>query len=176
MWMLINKRHFVIFLDNVWSHEKAGSEASAKWKKPKESQTRLMSWYWKGKPTWRKDLITYNSHPWIMLSFNCLVIIWRRGRVVWLFETGRQSLREWENVGRRWTRGIGGLGVSKIGQFSRTSYVYHPWFDFLLIKINEKPLKMSIENEQLLRNELVVKTFTDRGIGKTRFRFSRSVK
>ena len=36
---------------------------------------------------------------------------------------------------------------------------------------------MSIENEQLLRNELVVvKTFTHHGIGKTRFRFSRLVK
>ena len=44
-----------------------------------ESQTRLMSWYWKRKPTWRKDLITYDSHPWIMFPFNWLVII-RRGR------------------------------------------------------------------------------------------------
>ena len=35
---------------------------------------------------------------------------------------------------------------------------------------------MSIENEQLLRNELVVKTFTHHSIGKTRFRFSRLVK
>ena len=49
-----------------------------------------------------------------------------RGRVVWLFETGRPSLRGWENVGRRWTRRIGGLGGLKIGQFSRMSYVYHP--------------------------------------------------
>ena len=27
--------------------------------------------------TWRKDLTTYNSHPWIMFSLNWLVIIWR---------------------------------------------------------------------------------------------------
>ena len=45
--------------------------------KSKEKQTRLMSWYWKRKPTWRKDLTTYNNHPWIMFSFNRLVIIWR---------------------------------------------------------------------------------------------------
>ena len=41
-----------------------------------ESQTSLMSWHWKRKPTWRKNLITYNSYPWIMFSFNWLVIIW----------------------------------------------------------------------------------------------------
>ena len=28
------------------------------------------------KPTWRKDLITYNSHPSIVFSFKWLVIIW----------------------------------------------------------------------------------------------------
>ena len=31
-------------------------------KKSKENQTRLMRWYWKRKPTWRKDLTTHNSH------------------------------------------------------------------------------------------------------------------
>ena len=40
-----------------------------------------MSWYWKQKPTWRKNLTTYNSHPWIMFCFNWLVIIWRGRRV-----------------------------------------------------------------------------------------------
>ena len=52
----------------------------ARWKevkrsqtKRKESQTRLMSWYWKRKPTWRKDLITYNSYSWIMFLFNWLI-------------------------------------------------------------------------------------------------------
>ena len=39
-------------------------------KKSKESKTILMSWYRKRKPTRRKDLITYNIHPWIMFSFN----------------------------------------------------------------------------------------------------------
>ena len=48
-------------------------------KKLKENQTRLMSLYWKRKPTWKKDLITYNSHLWIMFPFNWLFIIWRRG-------------------------------------------------------------------------------------------------
>ena len=44
-------------------------------KKSKESQTGLMSWYWKLVPTWRKDLIAYNSHSWIMFSFTWLVLI-----------------------------------------------------------------------------------------------------
>ena len=39
-------------------------------KKSKEIQTRSMNWYWKGKPTWRKELITYNSHTWIIFSLN----------------------------------------------------------------------------------------------------------
>ena len=52
-------------------------------KKSKLSQMTLISWYWKQKLTRRKHLITYNSHPWIMFSFNLLVvIIWRGG--VWL--------------------------------------------------------------------------------------------
>ena len=54
-------------------------------KKSKESQTRLMSWYWKSKPTWRKDLVTYNSS----------------------FEIGRPRSREWKNFGQCWTRGVG---------------------------------------------------------------------
>ena len=40
------------------------------------------------------------------------------------FETGRARSREWKNFGRRWTRGV---GVLDIGQFSWTSYVYHPF-------------------------------------------------
>ena len=35
-------------------------------KKWKKSQTWLMSLYWKRKPIWKKDLITYSSYPWIM--------------------------------------------------------------------------------------------------------------
>ena len=76
-------------------------------KKSKESQIRLMSWHWKGKPTWRKDLITYNSHLSIMFSFNWLVIIWRGGwGFVWVW-TSRSS--GWKNFGRRSTRGVGSL-------------------------------------------------------------------
>ena len=41
-------------------------------KKSMESQTRLISWYWKQKTTWRKDLITYNSH----LGLCFLLIDW----------------------------------------------------------------------------------------------------
>ena len=66
-----------------------------------------MSWYWKQKPTWRKDLITYNGHPWIMFSFNWLVII-SRGREG-SSEIGRPKSRGWKNFGRSWTRGVGGI-------------------------------------------------------------------
>ena len=85
-------------------------------KKPMESlKTRLMSWYWKRKPTWRKDLITYSSHPWVMFSFTWMTIIWREGYGD-SFEIGRQRSRGWKNFGRggqeRW-----GRGVLKIGHF-----------------------------------------------------------
>ena len=70
----------------------------------KESQTWLMSLYWKRKPIWRKDLITYNSYPWIMFSSKWLVIIWRGGFVCnWTSKS-----RGWNNFGRGWTRVVGG--------------------------------------------------------------------
>ena len=81
-------------------------------KKSIESQTRLMSWNWKQESTWRKDLITYNSHHWIMFYFNWLVIIWRE-RERWgemgLLETVRPRSRGWKNFGHRWTREMGYL-------------------------------------------------------------------
>ena len=52
-------------------------------KKSKKSHTRLMRWYWKQKPTWRKDLVTHDSQPWIMFCFNWLVIIRKGGGFVW---------------------------------------------------------------------------------------------
>ena len=61
-------------------------------KKSKESQKKLMSSHWKRKLTWRKDLITYNSHPWIMLFFKLIGyhLERRMGEGWWgLFETGR---------------------------------------------------------------------------------------
>ena len=83
MWIIINKRNFVIFLDNYTHKSKATKKEIVRLqldeKKSKESQTRLMSWYWKQKPTWRKGVITNNSHPWIMFSFNWLAIVWREG-------------------------------------------------------------------------------------------------
>ena len=81
-------------------------------KNSKESQTRLMSWYWKRKPTWREDLITCNSHPWIMFFFNWLVIIWRGCS----FDIGRRRSRRWKNFGRGWTMGVGG-GSWKLDYF-----------------------------------------------------------
>ena len=57
-----------------------------------ESQTKLISWYWKRKPTWRKYLITYNSHPRIMfpewLSFG------ERGDFVWNWMSSVKGLEE----------------------------------------------------------------------------------
>ena len=133
-------------------------------KKSKENHTRLMSWYWKWKPNW--------NHPWIMFSFNWLVMIWRGGwwwRWGWWwwwwcvcvfvcvcvcvcvcvyigcsFEIGRPRSRGWKSFGRRWTRG---WEVLKIGQFSWTSYVYHPYssLQFILLKMTRSiPLKWEI--------------------------------
>ena len=126
MGITIKKRHFLIFSDNCTrknmkpQRRRYNSEASAKWKKSKESETRLMGWYWKRKPIWRKGLITYNSHPWIMFSFNWLVIIWR---VVFHLKLDVQGQRGKKNLD---VDGQGGWGVLKIGQFWWTSYVYHP--------------------------------------------------
>ena len=77
-------------------------------KKSMESQARLMSWYWKRKPTWKKDLITYNIYPRIMFPFNWLIIICRgvgEGRA-------RLKLDVQGQVGGRildvaWTVGVG---------------------------------------------------------------------
>ena len=60
--------------------------------------------YWKRKPTWRKDLITYNSHPRIMFPFIWCVIIWRRGEGS--FEIGCPRSRGWKNFLRSWSRGV----------------------------------------------------------------------
>ena len=81
-------------------------------KKSKESQTKLMSWYWKRKLTWRKDLITYNIRPWIMFSFNWLVVIWRGGCRLKLDVQGQGGGRILD------VDGHGGWVVLKIGQFS----------------------------------------------------------
>ena len=109
MWLIINKRHFVISLGNSTHkskklQKKTDSEASAKWK-VKENQTRLFSWYWKWKPTLRKDLITYDSHLWIMF----FLIDWLSFREGELFEAGRPRSSGWKDFEHRWTWGVGGL-------------------------------------------------------------------
>ena len=78
----------------------------------------LMSWYWKRKPTWRRDLITYNSRPRILFHFNWLVIIWKGGIYLKLDVQSQGSGRI------LYITGQSGWGVLKIGQFSWTSYVY----------------------------------------------------
>ena len=58
------------------------------------------------KSIWRKDLITYNSHLWIMFSFIFLVMIWKRGN---LFDHGGLRSRGWTNFERKWTSGKGSV-------------------------------------------------------------------
>ena len=79
--------------------------ASAKWKEVSEQPDRIVSWYWKRKPTWRKDLITYNSHPRIMFPFNWLAIIWRVRKGDWNWTS---KVKGWKNLERSWTRRVGG--------------------------------------------------------------------
>ena len=69
------------------------------------NQTRLMSWYWKQKPTWRKDLIT------VIHGLSFLLIVWLltwRGRGI-SFEIGRPRSRWLKNFGHSWTRGLATL-------------------------------------------------------------------
>ena len=80
-----------------------------------------MSWYWKRKSTWRKDLITYNSHPWIMFSLSWLDIIWRGGVRLKLYLQGQGGGRILEVDGR------GGGGPWKLENFPGR-HVYHSSF------------------------------------------------
>ena len=77
------------------------SEASAKWK-----EVTLWQGYYQvltqRNSIWEKDLITYNSHLWIMFSFNFLDMIWRRED---LFDNGDLRSRGWKNFGCKWTSG-----------------------------------------------------------------------
>ena len=72
------KNRFLVFLIGLGTRL-----ASAKRKEVNEKPDEIMSWYWKWKPTWRKSLIAYNSHPRIMFPFNWLVIVWREGGFAW---------------------------------------------------------------------------------------------
>ena len=94
---------FLIFLKLFWGQDWLQQNE----KMSIESQTRLRSWYWKRKPTWRKDLITYNNHSRIMFLFNWLDIIWRLGEGS--FEIWRPRSRGLKNFGRSWIREVGGL-------------------------------------------------------------------
>ena len=46
------------------------------------------------KPTWRKELKTCSSHPWIMFSFSWLVIIWRGEGFVWNWTSKDKEMEE----------------------------------------------------------------------------------
>ena len=100
-------------------------------KKPVGRQSRLMSWDWKRKPTWRKDLIAYSSHPWILFSFNWLAIIWKRGILLKLdvedqgggriLDVGGQ--REWRwRVTENWTIFLGVICVSSLILHTTSQY------------------------------------------------------
>ena len=93
----INEKHFVIFLDNC-TH-KSIKRIQLNEKKSKISHIGLRRWYWKWKPTWRKDVITYNSNPWILFSFNWLVIIWRG--FVWIWTSKVKEFNSKENHPQR---------------------------------------------------------------------------
>ena len=71
----------------------------------------LMSWYWKRKPTWRRDLITYNSRPRILFHFNWLVIIWKGGIYLKLDVQSQGSGRI------LYVTGQSGWGVLKLDNF-----------------------------------------------------------
>ena len=104
-------------------------------KKSLESQTRLMSCYRKRKPTWSKDLITYDCNSRIMFPFNWLVIIWRG--VVW----------NWTS--KFWTKLDKGVGVLK---FSCTSYVYRPLISqFWIIEISLRNKSVLLCTEKHVR-------------------------
>ena len=112
----------------VKSNKKAGSEASTKWKEVKGKPEKIISWYWKWKSTWRKNLVTII----VILRLCFLSINW-----LWFGEkygfggVGGGTCLKLDFQGQGGRRmldidGKGGRGVMKIEQFSWTSYVYHP--------------------------------------------------
>ena len=161
VWILINKRHFVIFWDNC-TYKGIKSQKTKKQilslqlneKKSKESQTRLMSWYWKRKSTWRKDLITYNNNPWIMFSFNWLVIIWRGGVRLKLDVQGQGSGRILgvDQQERWWSW--------KLNNFHRRHICIIPKMEK---KITHKNVKQESENGPL---GYVIENFSPRAINR----------
>ena len=92
-----------------------------KWKEVKIKPDKNNELIPKRKAAWSKDLITYNSHPWIMFFFNVLVIIWRVGVVYLKLDVQGQGGRRILDLDGR-----GEWGVLKIGKFSWTLYVYYP--------------------------------------------------
>ena len=99
-----------------------------------------MSWYWKWKSTWKEDLITYNSHHWIICFMSLYFLLidcvtfgergigagWGGGRRGGSFEIGCPRRSKWlKNFGSRWTRLV--EGILKIEQFWWTSYVVSPF-------------------------------------------------
>ena len=101
---------------------KADSEASAKWEKVKGKPDKINELILKKKADLKNRTDNINSHPWIMFSFNWLVIIWREGGEVHL------KLDVQGQVGRRIldVDGQGEWEVLKIGQLSWKSYVVIP--------------------------------------------------
>ena len=65
----------MIFLEK---HEKADSEDSAKWKKVKGKPGKINELILKTKGNLKEGPDNINSHLWFMLSFNWLVVIWRK--------------------------------------------------------------------------------------------------
>ena len=56
------------------------------------------------------------------------------------FEIGRPTSRGWNNFGRRWGKGVGN------GQFSWTSYVYHPFSE----TSRDHPHVMNVKHFQII--------------------------
>ena len=103
----------MIFLDNCThksiSHEKTDNDASAKWKEVKGKPKKINEMILTAKVDLKEGPDNINGHPWIIFYFSWLVIIWREVVVGGSFKIGRPRSRGWNNIGRKWTRVMGGL-------------------------------------------------------------------
>ena len=99
------------------------------------------------------DIITYNSHPWIMFSFNWLVIIWR-GRILLKLDVQGHGGGRISDVD-----GQGEWGVLRTEQFSWTSYVYHHYYRWYSIKhfISDKSVFGDNRNKRIRVKEELIK-------------------
>ena len=137
LWIIINKRHFMIFLNN-WTHKR---------------MNKINEFILKTKTDLKEGLDNRNRHPLIMFSFNWLIIIWRAEVRLKLDVQGQGGGRILDVDGQgRW-------GVLKLDNFhGRHMFIILYWATFLIRKMYAQNKRRAIFN-LLIINQYHTKCF-----------------